>query len=365
VENRRLGNRETRAILGIAVIEDIFLAFYLAMLQPVLGGADGVQQALVGIGTAFGFLVLLGALARSGAALVVRLVSTHDEEIVVVVFVGMAIITAGMAEALGVSDAIGAFMVGLILGATAKAARLRALTHPLRDAFGAIFFFHFGLTIDPVEVVGVLPQVAVAVVMTVLLATAAGVVAARMHGFDRVEAANIGYTVLTRGEFSIILASLAVAAGLDHRISSLAAGYVLVLAIVGPVAAVHSEWFSRLIPARLFPRGGRRPDSIPLDLDVGTGSLYRRGAELLQITVRPGSRLHGVHVFELRLPLGSTLALLARDGRTHSVQPTTQLRTGDVLLVFTHPQQRAAAEKRVLAVHREGRLAHWRDDVGD
>ena len=129
VETRRLGNRETRTILGIAVIRDIFLAFYLALLQPVLGGADGLTEALVGIGTAFLFLVLLGAVARHGSAVVGRLVGTNDEEIVVVVFVGLAIITAGVAEALGVSDAIGAFMAGLILGATAKAARLRTLTH--------------------------------------------------------------------------------------------------------------------------------------------------------------------------------------------------------------------------------------------
>ena len=210
VENRRLGNRETRTILGIAVIEDIFLAFYLALLQPVLGGADGPAEAITGIVTAFAFLLGLGAIARWGLGLVGRLVSTPDEEIVVVVFTGLAIFTAGVAEALGVSDAIGAFMVGLILGATAKAARLRTLTHPLRDAFGAIFFFHFGLTIDPMDVVAVLPEIAVAVVMTVVLATAAGVYAARLHAFDRVEAATIGYTVLTRGEFSIILASLAV-----------------------------------------------------------------------------------------------------------------------------------------------------------
>ena len=150
-------------------------------------------------------------------------------------------------------------MVGLILGATAKAARLRTLTHPLRDAFGAIFFFHFGLTINPGEVVAVLTPIAVAVVMTVVLATTAGVVAARMHGFDRTEAANIGFTVLTRGEFSIILASLAVAAGLDHRIGSLAAGYVLVLAIVGPVAAAQSRHAARLIPAFLCRTGEATP----------------------------------------------------------------------------------------------------------
>ena len=365
VETRRLGNRETRTILGIAVIEDIFLAFYLALLQPVLGGADGLADALAGIGTAFAFLVLLGAVARYGSVVVGRLVSTNDEEIVVIVFVGLAIITAGVAEALGVSDAIGAFMVGLILGATAKAARLRTLTHPLRDAFGAIFFFHFGLTIDPGEVVAVLTPIAVAVAMTVVLATTAGVVAARMHGFDRTEAANIGFTVLTRGEFSIILASLAVAAGLDPRISSLAAGYVLVLAIVGPIAAARSRRTAQLIPAFLCPAA--RPPSAgpPLDLEVGTGSLHRLGTELLQITVKPGSRLHGVHAAELRLPAGSTLGLLSRAGSTYALQPTTQLRTDDVLLVFTRPEQRGTAEKRILAVHRAGRLAHWHGDTGD
>lgn len=365
VETRRLANRETRTILGIAVLEDIFLAFYLALLQPVLGGAEGPREAIIGIATAFAFLVALGAIARWGAGLVGRLVSTHDEEIVVVVFTGLAIIVAGLAEAVGVSDAIGAFMVGLILGATAKAARLRTLTHPLRDAFGAIFFFHFGLTIDPLDVLAVLPEIAIAAAMTVVLATTAGVVAARLHDFGRIEAANIGFTVLTRGEFSIILASLAVAAGLDQRIGSLAAGYVLILAVIGPVLASRSDVFAGLIPAGATrPQPDRSADQV-LDMDVGTGSLFRLGTELLQITVSPGSQLHGVYAGELRLPAGSTLGLLARDGETQALEPDTQLRTHDVLLVFTRPEQRLAAEKRIMAVHRAGRLAHWRGDRGE
>ena len=84
------------------------------------------------------------------------------------------------------SDAIGAFMIGLILGATAKAERLRALAHPLRDAFAAMFFFHFGLSIDPAGLSAVLPQIAVAVVTTVVFALTAGVMAARLYGFGQV-----------------------------------------------------------------------------------------------------------------------------------------------------------------------------------
>lgn len=70
-------------------------------------------------------------------------------------------------------------------------------------------------------------------------------------------------------------------------------------------------------------------------------------------------------MWELRLPEGTTLGLLARDGSTRSLSPDTTLRTGDVLVVFTRPEQRLAAEKRILAVHRAGRLASWRGESGE
>ena len=83
------------------------------------------------------------------------------------------------------------------------------------------------------------------------------------------------------------------------------------------------------------------------------------------MTVSPGSPMHGVYAGELRLPEeGSTLALLARAGETFTLEPATHLRTHDVVLVFTRPEQRAAAEQRIMAVHRAGRLATWRGDVG-
>lgn len=363
LENKRLGQPETKAILGIAVLEDIFLAGYLALLQPVLGGASGAGEAIRGILTAFVFLLVLTMLARYGTGWISKVMDAKDEETVVVVFVGLAIIVAGLAEALGVSDAIGAFMVGLILGATTRAGRLRTLTQPLRDAFGAIFFFHFGLTIDPGAVLGVAPQVAVAVVLSVVLAAAAGVVAARLYTYSRVQAANIGFTVLARGEFSIILATLAVAAGLDNRVADLAAGYVLVLGLVGPVLASSSRLSSRLLPQRLFARADAvQQEWPPLDLETGEGALHRIGAELLQVRVTPDSQLHGVTVGELRLPPGTTLGLLARDGITRSLDQTTQLQHGDVLLLFAKEGQRHAAEDRLRAVHRRGRLADWRAD---
>jgi CPA2 family monovalent cation:H+ antiporter-2 len=365
LENRRLGNPETRVILGIIVLEDVFLALYLALLQPVFGHSATAGEAVAGIATAFGFLAALALVARYGSRVVGALVDTKDDEVVVVLSVGFAITGAGLAELLGVSDAIGAFMIGLILGSTATASRLRSLVHPLRDAFGAIFFFHFGLIIDPGAVIDVLGQVMFAAALTIALCVVAGVVAARMHGFGRVGAANIGLTVLARGEFSLVLATLALAAGLDQRIGDFTAGYVLVLAIVGSLAVKASDRLAQLLPRRLLPRRVEEQVGTTLEMDVGLSSLFRLGTELLLIRVNPGSRLHGVYVSELRLPPCATLAVVIRDGRTVTPDAATQLRTGDALLVFTEPRQRPATERRMRAVHRGGRLADWHGHTGE
>jgi CPA2 family monovalent cation:H+ antiporter-2 len=245
IELRRLANPESRLILGIIVVEDVFLALYLALLAPVLGDASGPADAALEFLTALAFLLGLGAVARWGSTLVGRLIDTPDDELLTVCFVGLAVLVAGVAEELGVSDAIGAFMVGTVLAGSPAAERIERLVLPLRDTFAAAFFFAFGLTIDPGEVGGVAVPVAAAVVLSIVLNVAAGRAAARLNGFGRQAALNIGLTVLGRGEFSLILATLAVSAGLDARIGPFVALYVLVLAILGPVLAGLSPTLGR------------------------------------------------------------------------------------------------------------------------
>ena len=211
VELRRLANPETRLILGIIVLEDVFLALYLAALAPVLGDAADTGEAVLLFARAFAFLVVLGLVARFGGRVVGRIVSSPDDELLVVLFVGFALLVAGVAYQLGVSDAIGAFMAGLVLSGTAAAHRIDRLVRPLRDAFAAVFFFAFGLSVDTGGMGGVLGHAAVAIALSVVLAVVAGVAAARLGGFDRGAAMNIAFTVLSRGEFALILVALATA----------------------------------------------------------------------------------------------------------------------------------------------------------
>src|SRR5262245_16784259 len=207
IELRRLADRETPMILGVIVVEDVFLALYLALLQPILGKAQGLSEGLLLFGRAFAFLLALFLLARFGASWVGRLVASDDDELLTVLFVGIAILVAGVAQEIGVSDAIGAFLVGLILAETKAAPRIERLVLPLRDAFAAVFFFAFGLTIDPSDVANVITPVAVAAIISVVLNLVAGISAAHINGFGRQEAANAGLTLLGRGEFSLILAT--------------------------------------------------------------------------------------------------------------------------------------------------------------
>ena len=252
IELRRLANAETPLILGIIVVEDLFLAGYLALLSPIIGGAESAVQLALDIALSFGFLLALVALARFGARWVGRLVDTREDELLVIGFVGLVLLVAGASEELGVSDAIGALMIGLVVSRTSVRKRVERLVLPLRDAFAAVFFVAFGLSIDIGDLGAVLLPAVAAAVMTVLLNVFAGVLAARAYGYNQRAAANIGLTLLGRGEFSLILATLAVGAGLDDRLGPFIAAYVLILAVVSPLAAANSHRAARRLPDRLL-----------------------------------------------------------------------------------------------------------------
>ena len=154
------------------------------------------------------------------------------------------------------SDAIGAFMAGLVLAGTAAARRIERLVLPLRDAFAAIFFFAFGLSIDPGDIGTVIVPAVAAILTSSVLAVVAAIGAAR-HQRPR-STGSRQHRVLGggRGEFALILVALATAAGLDERLAPFVAIYVLVLAIVSPILASRSETLSRFIPARLLATTG-------------------------------------------------------------------------------------------------------------
>ena len=102
----------------------------------------------------------------------------------------------------------------------------------------------------------------------------------------------------------------------------------------------------------------------PRDVEVESAPLDELDADLMQLTVPPGSRLHGVYLPELRLPEDAAVVLVVRDGRSFVPDDTTRLRRGDQALLVSARRSRAEAERRLRAVSRAGRLASWRGETG-
>ncbi len=231
----RLGNRETPVVLSILVIEDLAMAIYLPLVTGLLVGGSLLASALP-VGVALLAVLAVLVLAVRYGTVLSRLVFSPNDEALLLLVLGLALVVAGLAQRLQVSAAVGAFRVGIAISGPAEDAA-RALLTPLRDLFAAVFFVFFGLQTDPRSI----PPVAAAAV-ALALATAATKVAtgwwaARRAGVSTAGRWRAGAALVARGEFSIVIAGLAVSAGLEPTLSPLATAYVLVLAILGPVLA--------------------------------------------------------------------------------------------------------------------------------
>ncbi len=239
---RRTANPETELILGITMYEDVFLAVYLSLLSGiVLSGATSLRGVLWSAGLALGFIVGLIVIGRWVTPLLNRLLRISSNEVFVIVVFAALFVFAGLGETIHVAEAIGALLLGLILGETEHSGRLERLVVPFRDFFGAIFFFGFGLTVDPFSLGGAVALSIGAALLSLIGVIVAGQLAGRVAGHPAATSFNVGLTLLGRGEFSIIVAKLAEAGGLLPLIQPFAALYVLILATFAPLLAKESE----------------------------------------------------------------------------------------------------------------------------
>lgn len=243
-----LGNRETPAILAILVTEDLVMALYLPLMAGLLIGGSAlvigleIGVAIAAVAAALGIAVYFGQRLS-------RLVFSHSSEHLLLTLLGLALLVAGIAEHVQASAAVGAFLVGIALSGQAEHAARELLT-PLRDLFAALFFVFFGLQVDPATLPPVLWIAVVLAVVTAATKVATGWWTARRAGISRPGRLRAGFTLIARGEFSIVIAGIAVAEGIEADIGPLSAAYVLILAIGGPLLARSADPLSRRLAAR-------------------------------------------------------------------------------------------------------------------
>ena len=247
----RLSNRETPVILSILVIEDLAMAFYLPVLSALVIGA-GIAEGAIALSIAVAAVLVILFLALKHGRLISSLFSTKDSESLLLGVLGLTMLIAGLAAQVQVSSAVGAFLVGIALSGQVAHSAVQVLT-PLRDLFAAIFFVFFGLSTDPVDIPPVLLPAAILAVVGIATKTLTGYLAARSAGIGIPGRWRTGFGITPRGEFSIVIASLAVTAGVEPQLAPLATTYVLITVIAGPLLAKipDAEWFKAAVRRRL------------------------------------------------------------------------------------------------------------------
>ena len=247
----RLSNRETPVILSILVIEDLAMAFYLPVLSALVIGA-GIAEGAIALSIAVAAVLVILFLALRHGRLISSLFSAKDSESLLLGVLGLTMLIAGLAAQVQVSSAVGAFLVGIALSGQVAHNAVQLLT-PLRDLFAAIFFVFFGLSTDPVDIPPVLLPAAILALLTIATKTLTGYLAARKAGIGIPGRWRTGFGITPRGEFSIVIASLAVTAGVEPQLAPLATTYVLITVIAGPLLSKipDAQWFKAAVRRRL------------------------------------------------------------------------------------------------------------------
>lgn len=248
----RLGNRETPVVLSILVFEDLAMAGYLPVLTAVLAGV-GFVAGLQTLGIALIAITVVLVVALRYGRYVSAVVASDDREIFLLKLLGAALLVAGVASAVQVSAAVGAFLLGIAIS-DSTAHNATKILEPLRDLFAAMFFVLFGLSTDPATIPPVLGWAVLLAVITTATKIATGWWAAARSGATELGRARAGAALVAHGEFSIVIAGLAVAAGaVPDGFAALATTYVLLMAVLGPVAARVVEPVVELITGRPKP----------------------------------------------------------------------------------------------------------------
>ncbi len=246
-----IANAESEPMLGTLVFEDLAIAVYLAVLSAIVLGGGELSVALRGIGIAAVFLTVLLVAVYYGGALFERYLRVDSNESFVLRAVAAATLVGGAALALGVSEAVAAFFVGMGFSSTDHVEKLERLLSPLRDTFAAVFFFWIGVTTDPVLVAGTVGLLALAVVVSTPTKFATGYLSGRLYDLDARRSVRVGAGMVTRGEFSLIIAALVTAGGtpvLSEVIPAFAVGYVLVMSVLGTTLMGYADRLATLLP---------------------------------------------------------------------------------------------------------------------
>ncbi|MFY9918839.1 MAG: potassium/proton antiporter, partial [Mycobacterium sp.] len=333
-----------------AVILVLMFSVVPLELSPVHALAELVYELVLGaaIGLACGFL---GSLA-------LRRIALPASGLYPLATFGLGMVAFAAAGSAHSSGFLAAYLAAVVLANTGLPHR--SATRSFAEGLGWLaqigLFVLLGLLVDPGDLAAELvPGIVIGLVLLLVARPLSVVVSLAGFQVPWREQVFVSWAGL-RGAVPIVLATFPIVAGVPDSMRLLNIVFILVVVytlVQGPSLRPLAH---RL---RLIPKEATR------EIQVEAAPLDVLEAELLTMTVQPPSRLHGVTMLELRLPDPSVITLIVRDGHAFVPQPDTRIAAGDELLIVTTPKTRTAAERRLRAVSRRGKLAYWFDEFGE
>ncbi|GAA0634162.1 potassium/proton antiporter [Kutzneria viridogrisea] len=272
--------------------------------------------------------------------------------------VAMCVLAYAAGDLSHASGLLATYVAGLVMGNSRLPHRSDTLS--FAEGLGWLaqigLFVLLGLFASPARLLSALVPALVAGAVLVLLARPLSVLlAATPFRVKWREQVFLSWSGL-RGAVPIVLALIPLTQGVPGAEQLVDAVFVLVVVLTlvqGATLPVVARWLGLV-------RSGQ-----PREIEVDAAPLDQLGAELLQVRIQRGSRLHGVYLSELRLPVGATVSLIVREDAGFTPKSTTRLQEEDQLLVIATETAREGAERRIRAVDRAGRYARWKGDPGD
>ncbi|HET6213849.1 MAG TPA: potassium/proton antiporter [Micromonosporaceae bacterium] len=333
-----------------------------AVLLVVLLSTDGLGghpwwQELLLIAYELAAGAVLGASVGWLGAWVLRRAALPAAGLYPIATIGLTVLAYAAGAVLHASGFLAVYVAGVVLGNARVPHRqaIRGFADGLAWLAQIGLFVLLGLLASPARLGGaVLPALVVGLALVLLARPLAVLVSAAPFRVGWRDQAFYSWTGL-RGAVPIVLATIPLSVRLPGAEALFDAVFVLVVVFTA-------------VQATLLPPVARalrvNAPAEATELTVETAPLERMGADLLQLDVPSGSRLSGVHLDELRLPVGAVVTLVLRDGNGFVPGLDTRLRVGDSLLIVATAAVRDAAERRLRAVSRRGRLARWFDETG-
>ncbi|MDE1890311.1 MAG: cation:proton antiporter [Planctomycetota bacterium] len=245
IDLKRSANPETEHLLNILIFEDMFIATFLAFIVGIInyGHIDAKNIFLVMLKTSAYFMFFI-ILARTSKKFIDRIIDIEHAELFVILILSIIVLSAGAASKIGLSEAIGAFLAGLLLSETKQRHRISEAIKPFQQFSTAIFFVVFGMSIDYKHVASLIPIGVFIFIVSSFSKVYGGYFIGKKYALSKKAGLRLGFSLIPRGEFSIILAGvITMNHALPYPLKALTGVYVLLSAILGSIIMKESDWF--------------------------------------------------------------------------------------------------------------------------